>query len=528
MAAPSIRSGGELRGRAGAGAASLAAALVLGSLLVSAAAQARPAVTIAEFSDATRARGRADQARSAIVKAVQEADEVDVIPFSRIKSLAASRRVKDLANPKALGKVVQGAGGDAAVTASIAKAGGQVKLSLRIYDLQGVEIWEKTVPLGGGELKPTVAQRFAAAIAASVGIVGSDKPATKPASPTEPEPAAEPSTKPKIKPARGTEGSEPTTGAAEPKALGANDEPEAPLAAVPEPSRKPRPPMGGEPESPGAERTASITEEQEEELARPSWVHLNVDLSFTWRNYQYCPEVTDCAQPTPGTAGMSAVKYSTGAPYAGVLVRLDAFPLRFLDNFVRGVGLSFAYGSSLGLRTHYTEDSVDKSFESRQQKLMVEVLYRFYFRIGGAGDGWAGLRGGWLHHAFYVADNPKIVESVRSGLYGQLDVGMPLHRFLRIEAKGTLIPYASPGATERLKYGAGDEENNRPTQGGGWSVEGGLTSDFGHPEWHIGLQAMFEYAYFGDRYNNPPDVHPEFGRATENYMGFRVGLKSHL
>ncbi|MGC4114017.1 MAG: hypothetical protein QM765_05035 [Myxococcales bacterium] len=263
-------------------------------------------------------------------------------------------------------------------------------------------------------------------------------------------------------------------------------------------------------------------------------------MPLTWRTYQYCPEVTDCSQPTPSTAGIGAVKYSTGAPYAGVLARLDVFPLRFLDNFVRGVGLSFAYGTSLGLRTHYTEDSVDKSFESRQERMMVEILYRFYFRIGGVGDGWAGIRGGWLNHAFYVGENPKILESVRNGFYGQLDLAMPLHRFLRVEAKGTLVPFAGPGAVERVGkpgcdptagvcgYGAGDPENNRPTQGGGWFVEGGLTSDLGHPEWHIGLQAMFEYAYFGDRYNNPVDTHPEFGRAVETYMGFRIGLKTHL
>lgn len=509
MAAPG-RHGGRHSGQA------LAACLVATLLLCAASstALARPAVTVAEFSDATRVKGRANQVRNAIVKALQEADDVDVVPFSRIKSLAASRRVRDLSNPKALGRVVQGAGGDAAVTASIVKAGGQVKLSLRIYDVQGAEVWEKTVPLPGGELKAATAQRFAAAIAASVGVVGGEK---APKATPVPEPSGEPAEKPKPE-----EAAQP---AAEPRAPGPNDEPESPIAPVVEPSRKPKGARSGEPESPAGEPQAPAAEE---DLARPSWVHLYGDLSFTWRNYQYCPEVTDCAQPTPGTAGMSAVKYSTGAPYAGLMVRLDAFPLRFLDNFVRGLGLSFAYSSSLGLRTHYTEESVDKSFDSRQQKIMVELLYRFYFRLGGLGDGWAGLRGGWLHHAFYVGENPKIVESVRSGFYGQLDVGMPLSNYVRIEAKGTLVPFASPGATEMLKYGAGDPDNNRPTQGGGWFVEAGLGSDLGHPEWHIGLQAMFEYAYFGDRYNNPPDVHPEFGRATETYLGFRVGLRAHL
>ncbi|MGC4114018.1 MAG: hypothetical protein QM765_05040 [Myxococcales bacterium] len=160
MAAPSSRSGTwdtATTPRASRGATLAVCALALGmgvgALLAPAVAYARPAVTIADFNDTTRVKGRADQVRNAIVKAVQEADEVDVIPFSRIKSLAASRRVRDLSAPKALGKVVQGAGGDAAVTASILKVSGQLKLSLRIYDVAGLEIREKTIPLPGGELE---------------------------------------------------------------------------------------------------------------------------------------------------------------------------------------------------------------------------------------------------------------------------------------------------------------------------------------------------------------------------------------
>jgi hypothetical protein len=78
-----------------------------------------------------------------------------------------------------------------------------------------------------------------------------------------------------------------------------------------------------------------------------------------------------------------------------------------------------------------------------------------------------------------------------------------------------------------LKYG-GATRHQPPDPGRRLVRRGRAHHDLGHPEWHIGLQAMFEYVYFGDRYNNPIDVHPEFGRAVESYLGFRVGLKSQL
>jgi hypothetical protein len=304
-----------------------------------------------------------------------------------------------------------------------------------------------------------------------------------------------------------------------------DDEPTGPMTPVPEPTRKP-----SKSTSPAAEpEPATPPTSQRDDIARPGWLELSTDFTMTWRNYQFCPEVRDCSETPPPTAG-SPVKYNTDKPYGGFFFRLDAFPLRFLNtNFANGIGASFGYGRSVGLQTHYTDaDRQDRVFGSTQERITVELVYRFYFRIEGVGDGWAGLRGGWAHYAFYVDDNPVIVESVRSGFFGSLELAMPVHKYLRLEVRASLIPIASPGATEQAKYGAGDDANDRPTQGGGWTIEGGLTSDFGHPEWRIGIQGMFEYMSFGDRYNNPMDVHPNFGRALESYIGFRLGLKTHL
>jgi hypothetical protein len=100
MAAPGSRSGD--RHRAGAARLSAAVSVLLGCLLsvTPGAARARPAVTVAEFNDTTRVRGRADQVATPSSGRCRRADEIDLIPYSRIKSLAASRRVRDLAKPR--------------------------------------------------------------------------------------------------------------------------------------------------------------------------------------------------------------------------------------------------------------------------------------------------------------------------------------------------------------------------------------------------------------------------------------------
>ncbi len=497
-------------------------AVLMACWLLPALAVARPAVTVADFVDST-GRNKGDKARGELVKALQEADALDLIPFSKVRTIAAGRKLRaaDLAKPRILGRMTQAAGADAAVAGILTRVGSEYRLAVHVYDLEGAEIWSKAVPLPGGELSPTVAGRFANAVSAAVGakaatVAEAPKPEPKPE--PEPDPEPEPAPKPKSKPPEDA----PRTVSATPAR---NDEPESPVS---EPPRRKTQRMKPADEEPSIEEHDEATEAKDDDLARPGWVEFSADFTLTWRNYQFCPEVEDCSQTPPVGSG-APVKYTTNSPYGGFYLRADVFPLRFLDNFGRGLGLSAAFGRSVGLVTHYKkEDGSPDSFESTQQRLQFALAYRFYFRLDGIGDGWVGLRGGYLMHGFFVGTNPKIVESVRAGAYGELDVAMPLQRFIRIEARAALVPLAGPGATEKAKYGAGDPVSGRETNGGGWFMEAGLTSDLGHPEWHIGLQAMFEYAWFGDRYNNPEDVRPVFGRALESYLGLRLGLKTQF
>ena len=98
----------------------LAAAAAL--LLAPAPAQARPGVTVAEFNDAT-GRSYGERARTAIVRALADADSVELVPFAKVKTIAANRRIRplDLAKPKILGKMSQIAGAETVVVCKVGK-----------------------------------------------------------------------------------------------------------------------------------------------------------------------------------------------------------------------------------------------------------------------------------------------------------------------------------------------------------------------------------------------------------------------
>jgi hypothetical protein len=468
-------------------------------------AAARPAVTIAEFTDAAGRTRPGSQPRDEIYLAVQRADTVDLVPFAKVKAAAARKgvRVADLSRPAKLAQVAYAVGADAVVTGFVARGA----LQVRIFDSAGKEVWEKQVPLQRGQLSRELADRFAAAIAAAVGLlpgVGRSEPETGPERPSA------------VERPRAVATSPPRAG--ETSAAPRRDEPETEpegtgVVELPAPRRRPSEPSRSD--APGVTPPPSPPRD----LAAPSLLHAELTVTTTWRSYRFCPEVENCDQTPPVNAG-SPVRYSTDKPYGGLLLTAELFLLHDRDNLLRGIGLAGSFGRSLFLKTHYLDaDRVEHQFSSAEQRASAEAMWRLYFRLEGPGEGYVGLRGGWRWHWFLLDENPKIVESRRGGLFGGAEVAFPLHRYVHIEASFFGIPLAGPGEKERAAYGAA-------ASGGGFAARGGFSSNFGDPALHLGAAVFFDYVHYGDRFANEQGVHPEFGRALEDYAGIHVGVRT--
>jgi hypothetical protein len=481
------------------------AVLVLPLLLCGA---ARPGITVSEFQGGG-GRKRAAKVRIALIKALEDADALEVVPFSRVSSAAARAGIRgaQLRDPLAAGRAARAQGAEVVVFGRLFSRSGEAVLAVDVCDTSGRKLWRKEVALEGGELLPGTAAKFARAIAVLLGVqvAASEDSAAPPV--------------PRPKPRRAPEESD-DRGA----------DPQEAEATVPEEEGAPAPrkrstasEASAESDAPEADSRPSVGESEEraedDDGPSPPLAKFSVGMSTTFRSYRMCPEVKSCEETPPQGSG-SPVKYSTDRPYAGLRLALDLFPFHARESRVRGLGLAASFARSFFLRTRYLDaDRAEQSFGSAQQRLQLDVVFRMDYGIDGVGDGDVTFRAGYLFHVFLVDDNPKIVESRREGVVLSLGATLPINRFLRAEAQGLLVPLGSPGEVERKAYGSA-------ASGGGYGVRGGLSSNFGRPRLGLELAAFLELLHFGDRYQNPEGTHPEFARALEDYTGFLLLVRS--
>jgi hypothetical protein len=474
--------------------------------LAAASAWAGPVVVVGEVED-PRGKAEAQQTRGALIWALHH-KEVDVIPLRRVISLAkaAGVRASALRRNDALVRFAAQAGADAVVKPVVKRSGRELRMRLAVLDREGHEIFSKEIALSRGELTGAQASRLAASIGSALASPPSpSEPAPVPRDPAPdagrlaaapPSPTPTPPPPPPVEPNLALSGSAPLRGAPR--------EPEDPGSEVARPARPEESSAGSSPRR------------------GPGYVSLNVAYSMTWRTYRICPEVASCDEAPPLSAGASN-RYTTEKPYGGILVRADLFPLNGVGGFARGIALGGGFGQSLSLMTHYIDShNTDQQFGSYQQRFWGELGYRLTFSLDGAGEGWIEARGGYLFHLFAVEPNPKsVVESRRSGFYGALAALFPLHRYVALDARFALVPSASPGDQERAAYGAN-------ASGGGLNLSVGLSSDFGHPEWHVRAQALYELVYFGDRFTDNSGKLPPFAQGKETYQGALFGVQGSL
>lgn len=474
----------------------LRALCALLAALASSSAWARPSAVVGEVEDA-RGRAAAQRQRAALIRALLRANEIDVVPLPRVASLAQEAGVSavELRQSSALLRFGAQAGADAAVASAVRRVGREFHLRVAILDRGGGDILSKEVALPRGDLNDALASCLAASIGAALAVHASAEPAPPP-------PRAEEESR--------------ASAALAPAGLEAAPAPEAPPLAASSELAVPAMEV--------ARRVAPVKPDGAGPTPRPAFAAIDVSYTATWRTYRVCPEVRSCDQTPPLSAGASS-RYSTDTPYGGILVRADLFPFSGTGGFARGIGLGGGFGQSLSLLTHYTDSQgADQHFGSYQRRAFGELGYRLTFDLGGAFEGWIQVRAGYLFHLFEVDPNSRnVFESRRSGFYGELAALFPLHRYAALDARFALAPSAGPGAQERAAYGAN-------AAGGGFNGAAGLSSDFGHPEWHVRVHALFELVYFSDQYADSSGTSsiPTFARAQETYAGAVIGLKGAL
>ncbi len=495
--------------------------LVLLTPLLAVQAEARPSLAVADFPDANRS-GTARGLRNALVSALERGDAVDLVPFAQVRAAAKRKRIsaRELGRPSGIARAAGYAGADGVVLGRVTGRGRSVRLSVQVLDPKGRELWTKDVGVKNGELSDELADRFARAFAAAVGVVADPEPARPAAqTPRNPEPV-------RPEPAVTTiEARDPDPASADEPVRGAP--PSSPritsIDELPRATQKPQETITPSRREEDWAREGPLEQAPEPDdglsMPRPPWVEMLGAGSFNWRSYRFCPEVESCDLPAPA-GSMAPVTYTTERPYSGFAIGATFFPLRSQDNLLRGLGIAATYGRSLFLRTRYLDKQrQEQVFGSTQQRFGGELLWRVYYRLDGMGDGYVGVRAGYLSHAFLVDENPKIVDSSRGGLILGAEGAFPFNRYISAEARFSGVPLASPGEKERAIYGSA-------ASGGGFTLQAGFSSDLGHPEWHVAPVALFETTYFGDRYANVDGGTPRTGRALEQYYGAILGLRA--
>jgi hypothetical protein len=451
---------------------------------------------------------------------------VTVVSFPALVQAASAQGFSpaDLARPAVLIPVAKAAGAEAVLTGSVQREGRGETLDIRVFNLDGVELWSRPIPMKKGKLDKDIPRKIAKAVVAAIANgppAGSTPTAgtaeTPPATPDEG--AAKPDMTPK-----------PEEGEAKPEE--AKPEEAKPEEAKPEEAPKPRKPVASseeatpsKPVKKGPKKKATTSEEEEidgppqeakpDTQPAPPYIDLGAGLSITFRNYKVCPGVTSCSQPgpTPVNGKDVPITYSTGAPYGGFDLQGEIFPFPKLlpinEQLTFTLGVGGEFGQSLTLSNAYRDPVSNNpaSFNSYEQRAEGALLARIYYGVLG-GYGNTGLFGGFEMHKFIVGANDVITESARVGFGVGLNSELPLAGdFFKATVRFTYMPAMNPGVPETTEYG-------QTGAGSGWDFRGGFTGGFGY----VGYSALVAYTSFSDVYTGPGAVTTNGAVAQESYL----------
>ncbi len=443
-----------------------------------------------------------DRLRAQIERAVKDAGTVQLISLGEYKAAAAKKKMKGAAamTPAGVARAAKVLKLDAAVGGEI--SGG--KYHVLIYDRAGEQLWTKDLKVSKGLLSADFAEKLARAIAAA-GEQGAQKAQTADVEVSSDDPVV-------------TSNDDATTTTT----TQVEESPGLDLTQVDSAGNR------------GVITGTASSEDRDEDLDDPNkrkasnrvpvrLFRVWLGGATTWRTQCLRPGVTNCRDydlTDPKPTGIT-IDFTASAPYLGMALNGELFPLAFVDNrILQGFGIlgGFQYGQS---QTRIVEETAqgqgpDKTVNSDDWSWNVQGAWRFHFEMGlpmelfsSKGSellahykqpvGWVGVRGGAMSRSFLIDPNAgvSLPSSDRSG-FGVvgLDAALAIFPFLRFEFAGSVFINPRPGDEQIIGYG----NLNDPTGGvtaGGFGLEAGLAGDIWGP---IGYSVRWKMMSFTDRY----------------------------
>ncbi|REG37543.1 hypothetical protein ATI61_101529 [Archangium gephyra] len=508
--------------------------------------------------------------RAQVTGLLRKTRKVKVLPPAAWAMAAAKQKLRGPASvdPRVVARLAPKLKVDAVLTGSAGRT--YSTFSARLLDEEGQEVWTGEFVLQRGLLPRYEARKFTDAVIAAV--LASNQPETE-APPPEPEPSesvATPAPAPQPAPAVEPPASEPephAVGQGEPKAV----EPARPMESTPAPAP-------GSPSAPRAEATPpaprpvlvpeskpvpaweELDEESHTYLTElegsgggfpeeggsasdggrlPPRVKVLLGAAVTWRRYCARPGVTSCSEydallPEQQTGDIA--DFTSNAPYAGLAVEAEVFPLTHSPTLLRGVGLTLGYQRSFARTTVQVSTPIGETPErevyATDTAYGAMLAWRYFFDLGTQATplwGHAGVRLGALGREFDVGERLETPLPVVHRFYPAvgLDVSVPLMRAVRLEGAGQLFLRPNPGQSLW-----GDADGSRVAEvrdygdsvsSLGWAAELGVAGDLWGP---LGYSARFRLESYKDRFTGQGTRRgwTEDGVAEESYSSIIAGL----
>ena len=534
------------------------AVLALALMLTSQAARAERLAVSALEGD------KKDRLRAQVTGLLRKTREVQMLPPAAWAKAAGKQGLRGPASvaPRVVARLAPKLEVDAVLTGSAGRT--YSTFSARLLDANGQELWTGEYVLQRGLLPKYEARKFTQAVIDAV-------KAANPPEPAQPESVAgssAPAPVPQPSPAVQQPASEPhAVGTGEPEAV----EPARPVEPAPQPvqgtasapraevtPQAPKPVLV--PESKPVPAWEELDEESHTYLTElegsgggfpeegggvsaggrwPPRLKVLLGAVVTWRGYCARPGVMSCSEfdalPPEQQVG-DIVDFIHKAPYAGIAVEAEVFPLAHWPTLLRGVGLTLGYQRSFARTTVQVSTPVGETPErevyATDTAYGAMLAYRYFFDLGKQGTplfGHAGLRLGALGREFDVDEQVEapLPEVHRFYPAVGLDVSVPLMSAVRIVGAGQLFLRPNPGQS---LGGDGDgslvaevRDYGESVSSLGWAAELGVAGDIWGP---LGYSARFRLEYYKDQFTGQGTRRgwTDGGVAEESYSSIIAGV----
>ena len=512
-------------------------ARVAGLFVVVALGVAPPAmaatVAVAPLRDGGAKRGMLDYVRHQIEAGLTNSGAV-VVGAPALAAAAQKQGLSpdDLGKPAVLMPVAKAAGADAVLTGTLDSGA----LQIRVFSLESVELWSRSIKLVKGRLAPDIPGKIARAVSAAISTAPSSDGANASAAGN----AA-------LDAAGGTDSGEGTDGADASAAAGdtgttSNDTTQAGDTGSSAANTNgdetaivtPKHPASDSSASDSSTSSSSSTSEGEvaiegppketraDTTPAPPIIDVGVGFALLTRSYKLCPGVQSCSDAPVAAQGTKDVpiSYQTSSPSSGILLHAELFPVPHLWQisedltFTLGVEAEYILGFAVSNAFQDPDTGVPGKFASKMSRLSAGATARLYFHLLD-GTGYAGLYGGALLPSFSVDSNPVLAPSTRKGFDVGVHAEIPLAAdYVKLTVQGALAPAANPGIEETTDYG-------QTGKGSGWLFRGGFEGDYKF----LGYGAYVDIAHFGDSFTGGGDLTTNGAVSDESYMTYFVMLR---